>query len=180
MQWRTSSIVKCWTIKRKEGQKAPIGIFARPCISRLERLDRNPSVQPRPLRTHTNRSSRSCWVRSKLVAGRQAVQIGWGLVCSAQKYATNSDDCFDLGLIISRGERHVLFSLCKAGVSNWSPEQVQTCSLGSEKRTASLDVTGMLLYKGGSFLQAKGMKRSFEICTPPLLDDRRPASHAHY
>ena len=41
-----------------------------------------------------------------------------------------------------------------AGVSNWSPEQVQDMLIGFREKNASLDVTGMLLYKDGSFLQA--------------------------
>ena len=41
-----------------------------------------------------------------------------------------------------------------AGVSNWSPEQVQDMLIGFREKNASLDVTGMLLYKEGSFLQA--------------------------
>jgi hypothetical protein len=53
---------------------------------------------------------------SNLIVGINAIPLGWGLVCSALKYAMKgSDDCFDLGLIISRGKRHVLFSLCKCG-----------------------------------------------------------------
>ena len=41
-----------------------------------------------------------------------------------------------------------------AGVSNWSPEQIQGMLIGFREKNASLDVTGMLLYKDGSFLQA--------------------------
>ena len=41
-----------------------------------------------------------------------------------------------------------------AGVSNWSPEEVQDMLIGFREKNASLDVTGMLLYKDGSFLQA--------------------------
>lgn len=44
------------------------------------------------------------------------VPTGWGLVWQALKCAQlGSDYCFDPGLIISRGERHVLFSLCERG-----------------------------------------------------------------
>ena len=39
-----------------------------------------------------------------------------------------------------------------AGVSNWSPEEVQDMLIGFREKNASLDVTGMLLYKDGSFL----------------------------
>ena len=41
-----------------------------------------------------------------------------------------------------------------AGVSNWSYKEVQDMLIGFREKNAALDITGMLLYKNGSFLQA--------------------------
>ncbi len=57
-----------------------------------------------------------------------------------------------------------------AGVSNWSPEEVQDMLIGFGERTPRSTSQGCsFIQTVVSFKPLRGMKRSYEICTPPLL-----------